>query len=95
MPPYVDLYRRRCRSPIGWFDVVEVWLIEQNIVHQDMEKVKVIQARLKTMQNRQKSYRDIRRRPLEFVVDDWVYLKVPHMMSVMRFSKKGKLSPHI
>ncbi|WMV14528.1 hypothetical protein MTR67_007913 [Solanum verrucosum] len=32
-------------------------------------------------------------RALEFEVDDWVYLKVSPMKSVMRFGKKGKLSP--
>ncbi|WMV46788.1 hypothetical protein MTR67_040173 [Solanum verrucosum] len=30
---------------------------------------------------------------LEFGVDDWVYLKVSPMKGVMRFGKKGKLSP--
>ncbi|WMV13774.1 hypothetical protein MTR67_007159 [Solanum verrucosum] len=30
---------------------------------------------------------------LEFEVDDWVYLKVSPMKGVMRFGKKGKLSP--
>ncbi|WMV59091.1 hypothetical protein MTR67_052476 [Solanum verrucosum] len=58
-----------------------------------MEKVRVIQERLKTTQSRQKSYNDVRRRDLEFEVDDWVYLKVSPMKSVMRFYKKVKLSP--
>ncbi|KAH0738137.1 hypothetical protein KY290_036842 [Solanum tuberosum] len=43
--------------------------------------------------SRQKSYTDVRRRELEFDVDDWVYLKVSPMKGVMRFGKKGKLSP--
>ena len=43
--------------------------------------------------NRQKSYTDVRRRPLEFEVNDWVYLKVSPMKGVMRFGKKVKLSP--
>ncbi|WMV40253.1 hypothetical protein MTR67_033638 [Solanum verrucosum] len=32
-------------------------------------------------------------RELEFQVDDWVFLKVSPMKGVMRFGKKGKLSP--
>ncbi|WMV49559.1 hypothetical protein MTR67_042944 [Solanum verrucosum] len=48
---------------------------------------------LKTVQSRQKSYTDVRRRELEFEVDDWVYLKVSPMNGVMRFVKNGKLSP--
>ena len=58
-----------------------------------MEKIKLIQERLKTAQSRQKSYSDMRRRDLEFQVDDWVFLKVSPMKGVMRFGKKGKLSP--
>ncbi|WMV42083.1 hypothetical protein MTR67_035468 [Solanum verrucosum] len=42
---------------------------------------------------RQKSYTDVRRRELDFEVDDWVYLKVSPMKGVMRFGKKGKLNP--
>ncbi|XP_070002771.1 uncharacterized protein [Nicotiana sylvestris] len=58
-----------------------------------MEKVKIIQERLKAAQNRHKSYVDIRRRKLEFQVDDCVLLRVSPMKGVMRFGKKGKLSP--
>ncbi|KAH0776371.1 hypothetical protein KY290_007782 [Solanum tuberosum] len=93
MAPYEALYGRRCRSPIGWFEVGEAGLIGPDLVHQAMEKVKVIQERLKMAQSRQKSYTDVRRRALEFEVDDWVYLKVSPMKGVMRFGKKGKLSP--
>ncbi|WMV49184.1 hypothetical protein MTR67_042569 [Solanum verrucosum] len=68
MAPYDALYGRRCRSPIVWFEVGEAGLIGPDLVHQVMEKVKVIQERLKTAQSRQKSYTDVRRRALEFEV---------------------------
>ena len=84
---------RRCRSPIGLSKVGEEGLIRPNLVHQAMDKLKVIQEILNTTQSCQKSYTDVRRRPLEFEVDDWVYLKVSPMKAVMRFGKKGKLSP--
>ncbi|XP_075112011.1 uncharacterized protein LOC142182048 [Nicotiana tabacum] len=58
-----------------------------------MEKVKLIKDRLLTAQSRQKSYEDVRRRDLEFDVEDWVFVKVSAMKGVMRFGKKGKLSP--
>ncbi|KAL5560626.1 hypothetical protein UlMin_036837 [Ulmus minor] len=48
---------------------------------------------MKTAQSRQKSYADRRRRPLDFQVGDLVFLKVAPMKGVMRFGKKGKLSP--
>ncbi|WMV19408.1 hypothetical protein MTR67_012793 [Solanum verrucosum] len=58
-----------------------------------MGKVKVIQERLKTTQSRQKSYTDVRRRELEFEVNDWVYLKVSPMKGVMRFGDPSLIIP--
>ncbi|XP_070050793.1 uncharacterized protein [Nicotiana tomentosiformis] len=58
-----------------------------------MEKVKIIKELLKTAQNRQKSYLDVRHRDLEFKEDDWVFLKVSPMKGIMRFGKKRKLNP--
>ena len=55
----------------------------------------MIQERLKTAQSRQKSYKDVRRRSLEFQVDDWVYFNMSPMKGFMRFCKKVKLSPGI
>ncbi|KAH0784270.1 hypothetical protein KY290_003868 [Solanum tuberosum] len=37
-------------------------------------------------ESHQKSYTDVRRRELEFEVDDWIYLKVSPMNGVMRFA---------
>ncbi|XP_070025600.1 uncharacterized protein [Nicotiana sylvestris] len=93
MAPFEALYGRRYRSPIGRFEVGEAELIGLDVVHQAMEKVKIIKERLKTAQSRQKSYSDVRCRDLEFKEDDWVFLKVSPMKGIMRFGKKGKLSP--
>ncbi|WMV34374.1 hypothetical protein MTR67_027759 [Solanum verrucosum] len=84
MARYEALYGWRCRSLFGCFEVSEVGLIDPELVHQTMEEVKVIQERLKTTPSRQKSYTDVRRRALEFEVDDWVCLKVSTMKGVMR-----------
>ncbi|XP_049388706.1 uncharacterized protein LOC125853079 [Solanum stenotomum] len=81
------------RSPIGWFEKVETALFGPDLVHQAMEKVKVIRQRLETAQSRHKSYAKVRRRGLEFSIGDWVFLKVSPMKGVMRFGKKEKLSP--
>ncbi|XP_070029639.1 uncharacterized protein [Nicotiana sylvestris] len=72
MAPFEALYNRRYRSPIGWFEVGEAELIRPNLVHQAMEKVKMIKEKLKTAQSRQKSYSDVCRRDLEFKEGDWV-----------------------
>ncbi|KAF3631042.1 Cyclin-B2-5 [Capsicum annuum] len=70
----------------------EARLFGPDLVHQAMEKVKVILDRLKTDQSCQKSYANMRQRELEFEVGDWVFLKVSFTNRVMRFGKKGKLS---
>ncbi|GKA79023.1 putative reverse transcriptase domain-containing protein [Tanacetum coccineum] len=46
-----------------------------------------------TSRDRQKSYADKRRNPLEFQVGDKVMLKVSPWKGVIRFGKRGKLSP--
>ena len=57
------------------------------------EKIKVARDRLKAAQSRQKSYADVRRKDLEFQVGDWVFLKLSPWKGVVRFGKRGKLSP--
>jgi hypothetical protein len=57
------------------------------------EKVGIIQSHLKAAQNQPKTYADKRRRPLEFEVGDYVYLKVSPMKGVHRFAVRGKLAP--
>ena len=48
---------------------------------------------MKAAQSHQKTYADKRRRPLQFEVDDYVYLKVSPMRGVHRFGVRGKLAP--
>ena len=52
MGPYEALYGRRCRSPVGWFEVGEVALIGPDSVLYAMKKVQLIRNRLKTTQSR-------------------------------------------
>ncbi|MCF7184062.1 hypothetical protein, partial [Corynebacterium parakroppenstedtii] len=46
MAPYEELYGRRCRSLIGWFDVGETELIRPDVIQQAVDKVKLIRERL-------------------------------------------------
>ena len=64
-----------------------------DLIRDTSEKVSLIRQRLLTAQSRQKSYADVRRRPLEFEVGDHVSLKVIPKRGVVRFGKRGKLSP--
>ena len=63
-----------------------------DLIRDTSEKVGTIRKHLLTTQSRQKSYVDIRRQPLEFEVDDHVFLKVMPKRGVIRFGKRGKLS---
>ena len=64
-----------------------------DLIRDTSEKVSLIRQRLLTTQSRQKSYVDVRRRPLEFEIGDRVFLKVMPKRVVARFGKHGKLSP--
>ena len=58
-----------------------------------LEKVKSIHEKLLAAQGRQKEYADRKVRDLEFMEGKQVLLKVSPMKGVMRFGKRGKLSP--
>ena len=92
MAPYEALYGRPCRSPICWTEVGESSINGPDLIRDTSEKVSLKLQRLLTDQSRQKSYADVRRRPLEFEVGDHVFLKVMPKRGVVRFSKRGKLS---
>ena len=93
MAPYEALYGRPCRSPICWTEVGESSITGPDLIKDTSEKVGMIRKCLLTAQSRQKSYADIRRRPLEFEAGDHVFLKVMPKRGVIRFGKRGKLSP--
>jgi len=91
--PFEALYGRKCRSPICWVEIGDSQITGPEIIHETTEKVVQIQNRLKAAQDRQKSYADVRRKPLEFQVGDKVLLKVSPWKGVIRFGKRGKLNP--
>ena len=64
-----------------------------DLIRDTSENVSLIRQRLLTAQSRQKSYADVRCRPLEFEVGDHVFLKVMPKRGVVKFGKRGKLSP--
>ncbi|GJV07676.1 putative reverse transcriptase domain-containing protein [Tanacetum coccineum] len=91
--PFEALYGRKCRSPIMWAEIGEGHLIGPELVQETTEKISQIKDRLKAARDRQKSYADKRRKPLEFSVGNHVLLKVSPWKGVVRFGKKGKLAP--
>nr|GEZ07451.1 putative reverse transcriptase domain-containing protein [Tanacetum cinerariifolium] len=78
---------------VGRLLVRDSQLTGPELIREMNEKRVQIKNRLLTARSRQKSYADIRRRPLEFDVGDKVMLKVSPWKGVIRFGKRGKLSP--
>ena len=93
MAPYEALYGRLCKSLICWTEVGERSITGPDLIIDTSEKVSLIRQRLLMAQSRQKSYADVRRRPLEFEVGDHVFLKVIPKRGAVRFGKCGKLTP--
>ncbi|GJX24362.1 hypothetical protein Tco_0228807 [Tanacetum coccineum] len=91
--PVEALYGWKCRSPILWAEVGEGQLIGLKIMQETTKKISQIKDQLKVARDRQKRYADKRRKPLEFSVGDHILLKVSHWKGVVRFGKKGKLTP--
>ena len=93
MAPYEALYGRKCHTPICWDEIGERKLLGPKMVQITAEKVRVIRQRMKEAQDRQKSYSDNRRGPLEFQIGDRVFLKVALWKGIIWFGMKGKLAP--
>ena len=91
--PFEALYGRKCRSPICWAEVGDNQLTGPEIVYETTEKISQIRQRMAAARDRQKSYADKRQKPLEFQVGDKVLLKVSPWKGIVRFGKRGKLSP--
>ncbi|GKC98052.1 putative reverse transcriptase domain-containing protein [Tanacetum coccineum] len=71
----------------------DVQLTGPKIIHETTEKIVQIRQRLQAARDRQRSYANIRRKPLEFQVGDRVMLKVSPRKGVIRFGNLGKLNP--
>ncbi|GJS49821.1 putative reverse transcriptase domain-containing protein [Tanacetum coccineum] len=91
--PFEALYGRKCRSPVCWAEVGDSQLTGPEIIHETTKKIIQIKSRIQDARDRQKSYADKRRKPLDFQVGDKVMLKVSPWKGVIRFGKRGKLNP--
>jgi hypothetical protein len=93
MAPFEALYGRRCQTHLNWSLPGEREIFGPDLVSEAERKVKLIRKNLEAAQARKKSYHDKRRKPLQFEVGDFVYLKVSPTKGVQRFGIKGKLTP--
>ncbi|GJS63253.1 putative reverse transcriptase domain-containing protein [Tanacetum coccineum] len=91
--PFEALYGRKCQSLVCWAKVGDAQLTGPTIIHETNEKIVQIKSRIQAIYDRQKSYENIRRKPMAFQVGDRVMLKVSPWKGVVRFGKRGKLNP--
>ncbi|GJU90644.1 putative reverse transcriptase domain-containing protein [Tanacetum coccineum] len=87
------LVRLYLNEIIARHEIGEGQLIGPELVQETTKKISQIKDRLKAVRDRQKSYADKRRKPLEFIIGDYILLKVSPWKGVVRFGKKGKLAP--
>ena len=76
-----------------WTELSERKVIGLDLIQETEEKVNMIRERLKVATDRQRSYADMKRKDIRYEVGEKVFLKVSPRKKVMRFGKKGKLSP--
>ena len=93
MSPFETLYGKSCRTPLCWSEVGERVLVGPEIVEETTQNIQVIKANMKAAQDCQKSLADRHATDRVYKVDDWVFLKLSPWKGVVRFGKKGKLSP--
>ncbi|GJX82141.1 putative reverse transcriptase domain-containing protein [Tanacetum coccineum] len=91
--PFEALYGRKVRSPVCWTEVGEAQILGPELIQETTEKIIQIKQRMQAARDRQKSYADLKRKPMEFQVGDKVMLKVSPWKGVVRFGKRGKLNP--
>ncbi|GJW47358.1 putative reverse transcriptase domain-containing protein [Tanacetum coccineum] len=91
--PFEALYGRKYRSPVCWAEVGEVELTGPEIVQETTEKVIQIKQRIQTAYDRQKSYANLKCKPMKFQVRDRVMLKVSPWKGVVHIGKREKLNP--
>ncbi|GKE30311.1 putative reverse transcriptase domain-containing protein [Tanacetum coccineum] len=88
--PYEALYGRKCRSPVCWAEVGEAQLTGPKLIQETTEKIVLIKQRMQAAQDRQKSYADRKRKPMEFEVGDRVMLKLSRVHHTFHVSNLKK-----
>nr|GFC85141.1 putative reverse transcriptase domain-containing protein [Tanacetum cinerariifolium] len=91
--PFEALYGQKCHSPISWTKVGEAQILGPKLIQETTGKIVQIKQRMQAARDRQKSYADLKRKPMEFHVGGKVMPKVSPWKGVVRFGKKGKLNP--
>ncbi|GJU09527.1 hypothetical protein Tco_1131923 [Tanacetum coccineum] len=90
---YGDYQMDNCRLPVCWTEDGEAQILGPELIQETTKKIIQIKQRMQAACDRQKSYADLKRKPMEFQVRDKVMFKVSPWKGVVRFGKRGKLNP--
>nr|GFB40841.1 putative reverse transcriptase domain-containing protein [Tanacetum cinerariifolium] len=74
-------------------EVGDAQLTGPEIIHEITEKIFQIKSRIQAARDRQKSYANLKHKPMDFQVGDKVMLKVSPCKEVVHFGKRGRLNP--
>nr|GEY24070.1 putative reverse transcriptase domain-containing protein [Tanacetum cinerariifolium] len=85
--------RRLPLVEFSYSKVKDAQLTGPEIIHDTTEKIVQIKSKIQAAHDRQKSYFDLKRKPMDFQVGDRVMLKVSPWKAVVHFGKRGKLNP--
>ncbi|GJS48151.1 putative reverse transcriptase domain-containing protein [Tanacetum coccineum] len=75
-------------AEFSYYNIGEAQLTGSKMIQETTEKIVLIKQRIQAAQDRQKSYADLKRKPMEFEVGDRVMLKVSPWKGVVRFGKR-------
>ncbi|GJZ78163.1 putative reverse transcriptase domain-containing protein [Tanacetum coccineum] len=88
-----EALRSKASLTVCWTEVGEAQILGPELIQETTERIVQIKQRMQAARDRQKSYADLKRKPMEFQVGDKVMLKVSPWKGVIHFGKRGKLNP--
>ncbi|XP_073120812.1 uncharacterized protein [Henckelia pumila] len=91
MVPFQALYGRRSRTLLFWDEIGERQVERLDLIQQIVDKVDLIKKRIKTAQDRQASYANTKRRPLNFQTREHVFLRVSSFRKILKLLSKKNI----
>nr|GFD19114.1 putative reverse transcriptase domain-containing protein [Tanacetum cinerariifolium] len=91
--PFKALYGQKCHSLVCWTEVGEAQILGPELIQETTKKIVQIKQRMQVAHDRQKSYADLKCKPMKFQVGDKEMLKVSPWKGVIRFGKTGEVKP--
>nr|GFA47322.1 putative reverse transcriptase domain-containing protein [Tanacetum cinerariifolium] len=86
-------FRKAWVNHLPLAEVGEARILGPELIQETPEKIVQIKQRVQAARDRQKSYADLNRKPMEYQIGDKVMLKVSPWKGVVCFGKQGKLNP--